>query len=67
MHDDFALDEQVQVSDDQDSEDDHTPATAALRKDWWKPLPEEEKLVTPEPAWTILPSNVSDIENVGNS
>ncbi|GKE60804.1 hypothetical protein Tco_1511171, partial [Tanacetum coccineum] len=29
----------------------------------WKPLPEEERLVTPEPAWTIPSSNVLDIEN----
>ncbi|GJR71090.1 hypothetical protein Tco_0083455 [Tanacetum coccineum] len=63
MHDDSAPDEQVQVSDDQDSGDDHTPAAAASRKDWWKPLPEEERPTTPEPAWTILPSNVSDVEN----
>ncbi|GJW53428.1 hypothetical protein Tco_0097513 [Tanacetum coccineum] len=38
MHDDSAPNEQVQVSDDQDSRDDHTPVT-------------------------ILPSNVSDVEN----
>ncbi|GJT02181.1 retrovirus-related pol polyprotein from transposon TNT 1-94 [Tanacetum coccineum] len=63
MHDDSAPDEQVQVSDDQDSGDDHTPAAADSRKDWWKPLPEEERPATPEPAWTILPSNVSDVEN----
>ncbi|GJR33843.1 hypothetical protein Tco_1209527 [Tanacetum coccineum] len=46
-----------------DSEDDHTPAVADSRKDWWKPLPEEERPASPEPAWTILPSNVSDVEN----
>ncbi|GJV05957.1 hypothetical protein Tco_1343613 [Tanacetum coccineum] len=63
MHDDSAPDEQVHVSDDQDSGDDHTPAVAASRKDWWKPLPEEERPATPEPAWTILPSNMSDVEN----
>ncbi|GJS07390.1 hypothetical protein Tco_0364186 [Tanacetum coccineum] len=28
-----------------------------------QPLPEVERPVTPEPAWTILPSNVSDVEN----
>ncbi|GKF45636.1 hypothetical protein Tco_0135438, partial [Tanacetum coccineum] len=33
MHDDSAPDEQVQVSDDQDSGDDHTPAATASRKD----------------------------------
>ncbi|GJZ70392.1 hypothetical protein Tco_0633942 [Tanacetum coccineum] len=63
MHDDSTPDEQVQVSNDQYSGDDHTPAAAASRKDWWKPLPEEERPATLEPAWTILPSNVSDIEN----
>ncbi|GJR66115.1 hypothetical protein Tco_0012180 [Tanacetum coccineum] len=36
---------------------------ADTRKDWWKPLPEEERLATPETAWTLLPSNVSDVEN----
>nr|GFB83795.1 hypothetical protein [Tanacetum cinerariifolium] len=33
------------------------------RKDWWKPLPEEERPVTPKPAWTIPSSTVSDVEN----
>ncbi|GJT27547.1 hypothetical protein Tco_0907822 [Tanacetum coccineum] len=63
MHDDFAPDEQVHVFDDQNSRNDHIPATADSRKDWWKPLPEEERPATPKPAWTILPSNVSDVEN----
>ncbi|GJV02674.1 hypothetical protein Tco_1336243 [Tanacetum coccineum] len=63
MHDDSAPDEQVHVSDDQDFGDDHTPTSTYSRKDWWKPLPEEERPSTPEPAWTILPSNVSDVEN----
>ncbi|GJZ08341.1 hypothetical protein Tco_0542624 [Tanacetum coccineum] len=66
MHDDSAPDEQVHVSDDQDSRDDHTPVAAASRKDWWKPVPEEERPVTPEPAWTILPSNVSDANPEGD-
>ncbi|GJU09050.1 hypothetical protein Tco_1125480 [Tanacetum coccineum] len=57
MHDDSAPDEQVQVSDDQDSGNDHTPAAADSRKDWWKPLPEEERPATPEPAWTIPSSH----------
>nr|GFA39411.1 hypothetical protein [Tanacetum cinerariifolium] len=34
-----------------------------MRKYWWKSLPEEERLATPEPAWTIPSSNVSDVEN----
>ncbi|GJX42867.1 hypothetical protein Tco_0257857 [Tanacetum coccineum] len=52
MHDDSAPDEQVQVSDDQDSKDDHTIVATDSRKDWWKPLPEEERPTTPKLAWT---------------
>ncbi|GJV60237.1 hypothetical protein Tco_1466337 [Tanacetum coccineum] len=62
MHDDSTPDEQVQSSDDEDTRNDQKPE-ADTRKDWWKPLPEEERPATPEPAWTILPSNVSDVEN----
>ncbi|GKA05761.1 hypothetical protein Tco_0684881 [Tanacetum coccineum] len=62
MHDDSTPDEQVQSSNDEDTGNDQIPE-ADTRKDWWKPVPEEERLATPEPAWTILPSNVSDVEN----
>ncbi|GJR55280.1 hypothetical protein Tco_1405801 [Tanacetum coccineum] len=53
MQDDSIPEEQVLLSDDEDSKNDHQP-TADVRKDWWKPLPEEERPATPEPAWTIL-------------
>ncbi|GKA57130.1 hypothetical protein Tco_0756318 [Tanacetum coccineum] len=62
MQDDSIPDEQVHLSDNEDSENDHLPK-ADLRKDWWKPLPEEERPATPEPAWFIPSSNVSAIEN----
>ncbi|GJV52490.1 hypothetical protein Tco_1448231 [Tanacetum coccineum] len=62
MQDDSILDEQVHLSDDEDSGNDHLPK-ADSRKDWWKPLPEEERPATPEPAWIIPSSNVSAIEN----
>ncbi|GKE89685.1 hypothetical protein Tco_1567160 [Tanacetum coccineum] len=62
MHDDSTTDEQVQSFDDEDIGNDQIPE-ADTRKDWWKPLPEEERPATPEPAWTILPFNVSDVEN----
>nr|GEU44492.1 DNA-directed DNA polymerase [Tanacetum cinerariifolium] len=52
----------VYLSDDQDSGNDHLPK-ADSRKDWWKPLPEEERPTTPEPAWTIPSSTLSDVEN----
>ncbi|GJU41381.1 hypothetical protein Tco_1194338 [Tanacetum coccineum] len=62
MNDDSILNEQVQLFDDEDTGNDHLPK-ADMRKDWWKPLPEEERPATPEPAWTIPSSNVSDVEN----
>ncbi|GJU17163.1 hypothetical protein Tco_1145129 [Tanacetum coccineum] len=62
MHDDSILEEQVLLSDDEDSENDHQPK-ADVRKDWWKLLHEEERPATPEPAWTIPSSNKSDVAN----
>ncbi|GJS99493.1 hypothetical protein Tco_0820663 [Tanacetum coccineum] len=62
MHDDSIPDEHVHLSDDEDSGNDHLPKDN-VRKDWWKPLPEEERPATPEPAWTIPSSNVSDVKN----
>ncbi|GKC38316.1 hypothetical protein Tco_1050700 [Tanacetum coccineum] len=62
MNDDFIPDERVHLSDDEDTGNDHLPKPD-LRKDWWKPLPEEERPATPEPAWIIPSSNVSDVEN----
>nr|GEZ08996.1 hypothetical protein [Tanacetum cinerariifolium] len=62
IQNDFIPVEQVHFSSDEDSGNDHLPK-ADLRKEWWKPLPKEERLATPKPAWTILYSNVSDVEN----
>nr|GEU46224.1 hypothetical protein [Tanacetum cinerariifolium] len=62
IQDDSILNEYIQLSDDEYSENDHLPK-ADSRKDYWKPLPEEERPVTPEPAWTIPSSNVSDVKN----
>ncbi|GKA26702.1 hypothetical protein Tco_0712811, partial [Tanacetum coccineum] len=62
LNDDFIPDKQVHFSDDEDTRNDHLPK-ADMRKDWWKPLPEEEIPTTPEPAWTIPSSNVLDVEN----
>ncbi|GJX55658.1 hypothetical protein Tco_0285555 [Tanacetum coccineum] len=62
MNEESIPDEQVNLSDDEDSGNDHLPK-ADMRKDWWKPLLEEERPTTPEPAWTIPSSNMSDVEN----
>ncbi|GJU62104.1 hypothetical protein Tco_1243939 [Tanacetum coccineum] len=62
MQDDSIPDEQVHLSDDEDSENDHLPKSDS-RQDCWKPLSKEERPATPEPTWTIPSSNVSDIEH----
>nr|GEZ88216.1 hypothetical protein [Tanacetum cinerariifolium] len=55
IDDDMAPDAQVHSFDDEYIENAHIPKVN-LRQDWWKPL-EEDKLATPEPAWSI-PSSV---------
>nr|GFA44643.1 hypothetical protein [Tanacetum cinerariifolium] len=55
MDEDTSLDEQAQLSDDEDIESSHIPKVN-LRHDWWKPL-EEERPATPEPAWSIPSSD----------
>ncbi|GKF23623.1 hypothetical protein Tco_0075945, partial [Tanacetum coccineum] len=62
MQDDSIPDKQVHFFVDEDSGNGHLPKDVS-REDWWKPLPEEERAATPEPAWTIPYFNVSDIEN----
>ncbi|GJU57832.1 hypothetical protein Tco_1235598 [Tanacetum coccineum] len=62
MQDDSIPVEQVHLSDDEDSETDHQ-SKADSRKDWWKPLPKEERPATPKPTWTIPSSNKSDVAN----
>nr|GEX97900.1 monodehydroascorbate reductase [Tanacetum cinerariifolium] len=56
MDDDMAPNAQAQSSDNEDIENAHIPKVN-LRQDWWKPL-EEERPATPEPAWSILSSDV---------
>ncbi|GKA65715.1 hypothetical protein Tco_0765422 [Tanacetum coccineum] len=62
MQDESISDEQVNLSDDEDSKNNHSP-NADSRKDWWKPLPEEDRHATPKPTWIIPSSNTSDIVN----
>ncbi|GKC81235.1 hypothetical protein Tco_1136952, partial [Tanacetum coccineum] len=62
MHEDSIPDEQVHLSDDEDFGNDHLPK-ADSQKDWWKPLPKEERPATLELSWIIPSSNVSYVEN----
>ncbi|GJT37627.1 hypothetical protein Tco_0937492 [Tanacetum coccineum] len=63
MNEDSIPEEHVQLSNDEDTRNDHLP-NADIRKGWWKPLPEEERPATPEPAWTIPYSNISYIRDM---
>ncbi|GKB80615.1 hypothetical protein Tco_0947510 [Tanacetum coccineum] len=57
MDDDSTLDEQVYSSDDEDTRNDYIPKVN-LKQDWWKPLSEEDRHATPEPAWSIPSSDL---------
>ncbi|GKE97013.1 hypothetical protein Tco_1581868, partial [Tanacetum coccineum] len=57
MDADLAPDEQVHSPDDEDIGNDHIPKVN-LKQDWWKPLSEEDRLATPEPAWSIPSSDL---------
>ncbi|GKE09341.1 hypothetical protein Tco_1412892 [Tanacetum coccineum] len=63
IDDDSVPDEQVHSSDDEDIGNDHIPKVN-LKHDWWKPLSEEDRPATPEPAWFIPSSDLltSDME-----
>ncbi|GKG45205.1 hypothetical protein Tco_0495283, partial [Tanacetum coccineum] len=56
MDDDSTLDKQAHSSDDEEIRNDHIPKVN-LKQDWWKPLSEEDRPATPEPAWSIPSSD----------
>nr|GEX61743.1 retrovirus-related Pol polyprotein from transposon TNT 1-94 [Tanacetum cinerariifolium] len=56
MDEDMGLDEQAQLSDDEDIGSAHIPMVN-LRQGWWKPF-EAERPTTPKPAWSIRSSDV---------
>ncbi|GKD59802.1 hypothetical protein Tco_1297311 [Tanacetum coccineum] len=62
MDADSAPDEQVHSSDDEDIGNDHIPKVN-LKQDWWKPLLEEDRPATPEPAWSIPSSDLPVLMN----
>ncbi|GJS02321.1 hypothetical protein Tco_0318829 [Tanacetum coccineum] len=57
MDTDSAPDKHIHSSDDEDIRNDHIPKVN-LKQDWWKPLPEEDRPATPEPAWCIPSSDL---------
>ncbi|GKA87647.1 hypothetical protein Tco_0809411 [Tanacetum coccineum] len=57
MDADSAPEEHIHSSDDEDIENDHI-LKVNLKQDWWKPLFEEDRPATPEPAWSIPSSDL---------
>ncbi|GJR57703.1 hypothetical protein Tco_1499865 [Tanacetum coccineum] len=61
MHEESDFEAQDMGSDDEDSGSRHIPKVS-LNQEWFKPLFEEERPVTPEPAWSI-PSSILPVPN----
>nr|GEX72696.1 reverse transcriptase domain-containing protein [Tanacetum cinerariifolium] len=62
MDDDSALDKHIHSSDDEDIKNDHIPKVN-LMHDWRKPLSEEDRPATPEPACSIPSSDLPVLMN----
>ncbi|GJT29286.1 hypothetical protein Tco_0909561 [Tanacetum coccineum] len=58
MHEESDFAAQDMVSDDEDIGSRHIPRVN-LKQDWFKPLSEDERPATPEPAWSIPSSSLS--------
>ncbi|GKB77980.1 hypothetical protein Tco_0944875, partial [Tanacetum coccineum] len=57
MHEESDFEAQDMGSDDEDSGSRHIPKVS-LNQEWFKPLSEEERPATPEPAWSIPSSSL---------
>ncbi|GJV41111.1 putative ribonuclease H-like domain-containing protein [Tanacetum coccineum] len=57
MHEELDVKAQDLVSDDEDIGSRHIPKVN-LNQEWFKPIYEEERLATPEPAWSIHSSSL---------
>ncbi|GJY40868.1 hypothetical protein Tco_0428138, partial [Tanacetum coccineum] len=57
MHKESDFEAQDMGSDDEDSGSRHIPKVS-LNQEWFKPLSEEERHATPEPAWSIPSSSL---------
>ncbi|GKB49241.1 hypothetical protein Tco_0899994 [Tanacetum coccineum] len=57
MHEESDFEAQDKGSDDEDSDSRHIPKVS-LHQEWFKPLSEEERPATPEPAWSIPSSSL---------
>ncbi|GJR19319.1 hypothetical protein Tco_0967846 [Tanacetum coccineum] len=62
MHEESDFEAQDMGSDDEDSGSRHIPKVS-LNQEWFKPLSEEERPATPEPAWSIPSSSLQPVPN----
>ncbi|GJV50621.1 hypothetical protein Tco_1446362 [Tanacetum coccineum] len=58
---DVSKQDEGHVSDLEDTDNAHIPKVTAAT--WFKPIPEDERLPTPEPEWTIPPNDFPEPEN----
>ncbi|GKA76567.1 hypothetical protein Tco_0783028, partial [Tanacetum coccineum] len=59
---DIPIQDSDNISDSEDTESAHLPKTKQ-RPEWLKPIPDDERLATPEPAWVIPMSYIPDAVN----
>ncbi|GJR54391.1 hypothetical protein Tco_1404912 [Tanacetum coccineum] len=59
---DIPMPETANLSDLEGNDSDHLPKTKQ-RPEWLKPIPDDERLATPEPAWVIPTSHIPNAEN----
>ncbi|GKE55398.1 hypothetical protein Tco_1494583, partial [Tanacetum coccineum] len=60
--DDIPIPDSANISDSEDTDSAHL-LKSKQRLEWLKPIPDDERLATPEPSWVIPPSHIPDAEN----
>ncbi|GJX20493.1 hypothetical protein Tco_0223170, partial [Tanacetum coccineum] len=59
---DIPISDSATLSDSEDTDSDHLPKTKQ-RPEWLKPIPEDKRPATSEPAWVIPSSHIPDAQN----
>ncbi|GJU78495.1 hypothetical protein Tco_1275565 [Tanacetum coccineum] len=60
---DIPIPDSATLSDSEDTDSDHLPKTKQ-RPEWLKPIPEDKRPATSEPAWVIPSSHIPDAQNI---
>ncbi|GJW32678.1 hypothetical protein Tco_0052710 [Tanacetum coccineum] len=59
---DIPIQDSDNIPDSEDTDSAHLPKTKQ-RSEWLKPIPDDERLATPEPVWVIPTSHIPDAVN----